>query len=132
MSVTDPIADMLTCIRNATIAKKRWVVVPSSNMKRSIAEVMKRESYVRDLEEVKEGPQGKLKVYLKYDRGNRSVISRLVRVSKPGRRTYVKGGEVPRVLGGLGMAILSTSAGLMTDKEARAKGLGGEWVLSVW
>lgn len=132
MSVTDPIADMLTCIRNATTAKKRWVVFPSSNMKRSIAEVMKRESYVRNVEEIKDGAQGKLKVYLKYDRNNRSIISRLERVSRPGRRTYVKGGEIPRVLGGLGMAVLSTSSGLMTDKEARAKGLGGEWVLSVW
>jgi small subunit ribosomal protein S8 len=132
MSVTDPIADMLTMIRNAVRAKKRWVVFPASNVRRSILEVLVRERYVRSYEVLARQPQDDLKVYLRYDRDNQSVITDLKRVSKPGRRTYVKRNEIPRVLGGLGTAVLSTPTGLLTDKEARAKGTGGEWVCNIW
>ena len=132
MSVTDPIADMLTMIRNAVRAKKRWVVFPSSNARRSILELMERERYIRGYEVLKREPQDDVKVFLSYDRDNQSVITNLKRVSKPGRRTYVKRDAIPRVLGGLGTAVLSTSTGLLTDKEARAKGTGGEWVCNIW
>jgi small subunit ribosomal protein S8 len=131
MSVTDPIADMLTMIRNAAQAKKRWVVVPSSNIKRAIVEVLAREQYVRSYEFVENEHQGALKIYLKYTPTNDSVIGRIDRVSKPGRRMFVRKDKIPRVLGGLGTAVLSTSAGVLTDKEARAKGLGGEWLCNV-
>lgn len=131
MSVTDPIADMLTMIRNAAGAKKRWVVIPSSNVKRSIVEVLEREQYIRSYEHIESEPQPALKIYLKYTSTNESVIGRIDRVSKPGRRMYVRKDKIPRVLGGLGTAVLSTSAGVLTDKEARAKGLGGEWLCNV-
>jgi small subunit ribosomal protein S8 len=131
MSVTDPIADMLTMIRNATVVKKRWVVVPSSNIKRAIVDVLEREKYIRAYERVERGPQESLKIYLKYTPTNDSVIGRIDRVSKPGRRKYVRKDRIPRILGGLGTAVLSTSAGVLTDKEAREKGLGGEWLCNV-
>ena len=132
MSVTDPIADMLTSIRNATMAKKRWVMVPSSSMKKAIVELLLREKYIRSYEEIPSPPQDQLRVFLKYDREGQSVISSLRKISTPGRRTYVKRDEIPRVRGGLGTAVLSTSGGVLTDKEARTKGLGGEWVCSIW
>lgn len=132
MSVTDPIADMLTMVRNATRAKKRWVVVPSSNIKRAIIEALEREKFIRKIEVIEDPVQEKLKVYLKYTPENESVIGRIDRVSTPGRRVYVRKSEIPRVLGGLGTAVLSTSSGVVTDKEARQKGLGGEWLCNVW
>ena len=132
MSVSDPIADMLTMIRNATRAKKRWVVVPASNIKGAIVEALEREKFIRSFERVDDEYQGKLKIYLKYTPANESVIDRIDRISKPGRRMYVRKDQIPRVLGGLGTAVLSTSSGVITDKEARQKGLGGEWLCNVW
>ncbi len=132
MSVTDPIADMLTMIRNAVRVKKRWVVVPTSNMRRSIVDLLERESFIRGYKTFEGEKHGQLRVYLKYDRDNNSVITDLQRVSTPGRRVYVKSDKVPRVLNGLGTAVISTSSGIVTDKEARKRGVGGEWVCNVW
>jgi len=132
VSVSDPIADMLTMIRNAAGAKKRWVVLPASNIKKAIVAALEREKFIRRYELIEDELQGKIKVYLKYTPANESVIGRIDRISKPGRRRYVRRDEIPRVRGGLGTAVLSTSAGVMTDKEARLKGLGGEWLCNVW
>ena len=132
MSVSDPIADFLTCVRNAVRARHRKVDVPSSNLKREIAALLLREKYITNFKVIDDQRQGILRVYLKYTAGDASVISGLKRVSSPGRRVYVKKGDTPRVLGGLGTTILSTSHGLMSDKEARAAGLGGEILAQVW
>jgi small subunit ribosomal protein S8 len=131
MSVTDPIADMLTVLRNAIRAKKRWAVVPASNLKRSLLDVLAREKFIRTYEEMEVDGHPAIKVYLKYHRSE-SVLRNLQRVSKPGRRVYIQKDEIPRVYGGLGTAVISTSAGIRTDKEARKQGLGGEWVCNVW
>jgi small subunit ribosomal protein S8 len=132
MPVTDPIADMLTSIRNALQANHRRVDVPASRVKASIVDVLLREKYITNYRQMADSKQGALRVYLKYTLDQRPVISGLQRVSRPGRRVYVKQHEVPRVLGGLGTAIISTSQGIMTDKEARKAGLGGELVALVW
>ena len=132
MSVSDPIADFLTCVRNAVRARHRKVDVPSSNLKKDIAALLLREKYINNFKVIEDQRQGILRVYLKYTAGDESVISGLKRVSSPGRHVYVKKGELPRVLGGLGTTILSTSHGLMSDKEARAAGLGGEILAQVW
>jgi small subunit ribosomal protein S8 len=132
MPVTDPIADMLTSIRNALQANHRRVDVPASRMKASIMEVLLREKYITNFKPIANEHQGALRVYLKYTPEQRSVISGLKRVSRPGRRVYVKQHDVPRVLGGLGTAVISTSQGIMTDKEARKAGLGGELIALVW
>ena len=132
MPVTDPIADMLTCIRNALQAGHRRVDVPASRMKSNILGVMHRESFIRSFKSIPDDKQGILRVYLKYTEENRPVIRGIKRVSTPGRRVYVKKDEVPRVLRGLGTAIVSTSQGLLTDKEARERGVGGELVATVW
>jgi len=132
MPVTDPIADMLTCIRNALHAGHRRVDVPASRMKSEILGVMHRESFIRSYKTIPDDKQGVIRVYLKYTDDNRPVIRGLKRVSTPGRRIYVKKDEVPLVLRGLGTAIVSTSQGLLTDKEARERGVGGELVATVW
>lgn len=132
MSLTDPIADFLTCVRNACRAGHRTVSVPRSTLKVEIAKALQRENYISNFTVVEEGPQGILKLYLRYQGTDRNVISGLSRVSKPGRRVYVRKDGVPRVLGGLGTTILSTSQGIMTDKEARAAGLGGEVLAQIW
>ena len=132
MSVSDPIADFLTCVRNAVRARHRKVDVPASSLKKEIAALLLREKYINNFKVIDDQRQGILRVYLKYTAGDESVISGLKRVSSPGRRVYVKKGELPRVLGGLGTTILSTSHGLMSDKEARAAGLGGEILAQVW
>ena len=132
MSVSDPIADFLTCVRNAVRARHRKVDVPSSSLKKEIAALLLREKYINNFKIIEDQRQGILRVYLKYTAGDESVISGLKRVSSPGRRVYVKKTELPRVLGGLGTTILSTSHGLMSDKEARAAGLGGEILAQVW
>jgi len=131
MSVTDPIADMLTVLRNAIRAKKRWAVLPASNMKKSLLDVLAKESFIRSYEDAEVDGHPAIKVYLKYHRSE-SVVKNLERVSRPGRRIYIKKDAIPRVLGGLGTAVISTSAGIKTDKEARKEGLGGEWVCNVW
>ena len=131
MVVTDPIADMLTRIRNALTAKHESVEVPASKMKKAIADILLNEGYISNVEMKEDGVQGSILVTLKYSKeGN--VISGLKRISKPGLRVYAKSNEIPKVLNGLGIAILSTSKGVMTDKQARANNLGGEVLAVVW
>ena len=132
MVMTDPIADFLTRIRNANMAKHESLEVPASKIKRSIAEILKNEGFVRDVEYIDDDKQGIIRVFLKYGKGNERVISGIRRISKPGLRSYVKADAVPKVLNGLGIAILSTSEGVITDKEARAKKIGGEVIAYIW
>jgi small subunit ribosomal protein S8 len=132
MSMTDPIAHMLTKIRNAIIAKKTEVAIPSSKTKALIAEILKKEGYIQGFEVIPDNKQGILKLKLKYDDRARCVIADLQRVSKPSRRVYVAKDEIPAVLSGMGIAILSTSKGMMTDRAARQAGVGGEVICYVW
>jgi small subunit ribosomal protein S8 len=132
MSVTDPIADFLTCVRNASRAGHRTVNVPSSRLKVEIARALLRERFISNIKVLEDGPQGTLRLYLKYETPDRNVITGIKRVSTPGCRVYVGKTDIPRVLGGLGASILSTSKGVMTDKEARVAGLGGEVLAQVW
>ena len=132
MYLTDPIADMLTRIRNANMVRHEKLEVPASKMKREIAEILKREGFIRDVEYIEDNKQGILRIFLKYGPNNERVITGLKRISKPGLRVYAKANEVPRVLNGLGIAILSTSQGILTDKEARQKGTGGEVLAYIW
>ena len=132
MVMTDPIADFLTRIRNANMVKHDTVEVPASKIKRDIAEILKREGFVRDVEYIEDDKQGVIRVFLKYSADKTRVITGLKRISKPGLRTYVKSDDVPKVLNGLGIAIISTSEGVITDKEARAKKIGGEVLAYVW
>ena len=132
MSMTDPIADMLTRIRNAAHARHRRVDVPASKMKAAIAEILAAEGYVQAIREVEVLPQGKIRIFLKYSENEGSAIQGIERVSKPGRRVYVSRDNLPRVMGGYGISILSTSQGLMTGLHARQKGIGGEVVCQVW
>ena len=132
MAMTDPIADFLTRIRNANMVNHESVEVPASKMKRDIAEILKNEGFIRDVEYIDDDKQGIIRVFLKYGKNNERVISGLRRISKPGLRSYVKADAVPKVLNGLGIAILSTSEGVMTDKDARAKKIGGEVIAYVW
>jgi small subunit ribosomal protein S8 len=130
--MSDPIADMLTRIRNANMVRHEKLEVPASNLKKEIAEILKREGFVRDVEYVEDSKQGIIRIFLKYGQNDERVITGLKRISKPGLRVYAKTNEVPRVLNGLGIALVSTSNGLLTDKEARAKQVGGEIVAYVW
>ena len=132
MHITDPIADMLTRIRNANSARHDTVDVPASNMKKSIAQILLDEGYIKNFQVVEDGTQGVIHISLKYNAGKEKVISGLRRVSKPGLRVYVGADELPRVLRGLGIAIVSTSKGVMTDKAARAAHVGGEVLAFVW
>ena len=132
MSVSDPVADFLTCVRNAVRAKHRKVDVPASKMKTELTKVLLRERYINNFKVIDDSRQGVLRVYLKYGASDESVITNLKRVSTPGRRVYVGKDEIPRVMGGLGSSIVSTSRGLMSDREAREAGLGGELVCQVW
>ena len=132
MHITDPIADMLTRIRNANNAKHDTVDVPASNMKKSIAQILLDEGYIKNFQLIDDGTQGVIRVTLKYGPGKEKVISGLRRVSKPGLRVYARCEELPKVLGGLGIAIISTSKGLMTDKEARKNAIGGEVLAYIW
>ena len=132
MHITDPIADMLTRIRNANNAKHDTVDVPASNMKKSIAQILLDEGYIKNFQVVEDGTQGVIHISLKYNAGKEKVISGLRRVSKPGLRVYVGADELPRVLHGLGIAIVSTSKGVMTDKKAREAHVGGEVLAFVW
>ena len=132
MVVNDPIADMLTRIRNAQIAKHDAVVLPASNTKKAIAKILLAEGYVKSVDFVDDGPQGSIKIVLKYVNGKQPVIAGLKRISKPGLRVYAKSDELPKVLGGLGIAIISTSKGLMTDREARKQMIGGEVLAYIW
>ena len=132
MHITDPVADMLTRIRNANSAKHETVDVPASNMKKSIAQILLDEGYIKSYTVVEDGKQGVIRIVLKYTAGKTPVITGLRRVSKPGLRIYTSCEEAPRVMKGLGIAILSTSKGVMTDKEARQKNVGGEVLAFVW
>ena len=132
MHITDPVADMLTRIRNANNAKHETVDVPASNMKKSIAQILLDEGYIKAFQIVEDGTQGIIRITLKYNAGKEKVISGLRRVSKPGLRVYVGADELPSVLRGLGIAIVSTSKGVMTDKKARAAHVGGEVLAFVW
>ena len=132
MTMTDPIADMLTRIRNANMVRHEKLEVPASNLKKEIAEILKREGFIRDVEYVEDNKQGIIRIFLKYGKDNERVITGLKRISKPGLRVYAKTDEVPKVLNGLGIALVSTSNGLLTDKEARAKQVGGEILAYVW
>ena len=132
MSMTDPIADMLTRIRNACHAKHPRVDVPASNLKRELARVLAECRFIDNFAHIEDNKQGVLRLYLRYDRENNSIIRGLKRVSRPGLRNYSGKGQVPRVLRGLGVAIVSTSKGVMTDREARTAGVGGEVLCNVW
>ena len=133
MNITDPIADMLTRIRNANSSKHKTVDVPSSNMKLAIADILLKEGYIKSFEEIKvENNQGIIRITLKYDEKGSRVIDGLKRISKPGLRVYASKDELPKVLNGLGVALISTSKGIKTDKEARNEGLGGEVLAYIW
>jgi len=132
MVMSDPVADMLTRIRNANLVRHEKVEMPASKVKKQIAEILKREGFIRDAEYIEDNKQGIIRIFLKYGPNQERVITGLKRISKPGLRVYTKSTEVPRVLGGLGVAIISTSQGIMTDKEARQVKSGGEVVCYVW
>ncbi|KAF1681833.1 MULTISPECIES: 30S ribosomal protein S8 [Veillonella] len=132
MVMTDPIADMLTRIRNANAALHETVEIPVSRMKAAVLEILKEEGFVKSVETVESGKHTVLKVTLKYGSNNEKVITGIKRISKPGLRVYAKKEELPRVLGGLGIAVISTSKGVMSDKQARKEGLGGEVLAYVW
>ena len=132
MNITDPIADMLTRIRNANSAKHKTVDVPASNMKLGIADILFKEGYIKSFEEIKDDTQGMIRITLNYDEKGTRVIDGLKRISKPGLRVYAAKDELPQVLNGLGIALISTSKGIKTDKDARKEGLGGEVLAYIW
>jgi len=132
MAVTDPIADFLTRVRNANTAYQETVEIPASKAKRAMTDILKNEGLIKGYEYIEDGKQGILRLYLKYGPNREKVISGLKRISKPGLRVYARKDEVPRVLGGLGIAIISTSKGIVTDRQARKEGLGGEVICYVW
>ena len=132
MNTTDPIADMLTRIRNASAAKHKTVDVPASKMKKAIADILYNEGYIKSVEEIADENQGILRIALKYDENGAKVIAGIKRISKPGLRVYASAEKLPKVLNGLGIALISTSKGIKTDKEARKENLGGEALAYIW
>lgn len=132
MTMTDPIADMLTRVRNASAVKHETVDVPASNMKKDIANILLNEGFIKGFDVIEDGKQGILRLQLKYGQSKERVITGIKRISKPGLRVYAKRDEIPRVLGGLGIAIISTSKGITTDKVARKEGVGGEVIAYIW
>ena len=132
MVMTDPIADFLTRIRNANMVRHASLEVPASNMKLEIAKILKNEGFIKNYEVIEDDKQNVIRVFMKYGANNERVITGLKRISKPGLRVYAKTGEVPRVLNGLGIALISTSKGVMTDKKARELGVGGEVLAYIW
>lgn len=132
MNITDPIADMLTRIRNANTSKHKTVDIPASNVKKAIAEILFKEGYIKAFEEIADENQGIIRISIKYDEKGNRVIAGLKRISKPGLRVYANKEELPKVLNGLGIALISTSKGIMTDKQAREQGIGGEVLAYVW
>ena len=132
MSMTDPVADMLTRIRNANMVKLQKVDIPSSNLKVSIANVLKQEGFIKNYKVISDNLQGILRVYLKYVDEKDSVINEIKRISKPGGRVYVKSEDIPVIKSGLGVAVLSTSKGVITDNAARKAGVGGELICTIW
>ncbi|MFA7382682.1 MAG: 30S ribosomal protein S8 [Desulfurivibrionaceae bacterium] len=132
MCMTDPLADMLTRIRNAGMVKFATVEMPLSKVKTGVAAILKKEGFINDFQVLDTDTQGVLRIEMKYDQNNERIITNLKRVSKPGRRIYVKHDQIPKVMSGLGIAIISTSKGIFTDKEARAMKIGGELLCEVW
>ncbi|MBO5478607.1 MAG: 30S ribosomal protein S8 [Clostridia bacterium] len=132
MNTTDPIADMLTRIRNANTSKHKTVDIPASNMKKAIAEILFEEGYIKAFEVIENENQGIIRITIKYDEKGNRVIAGLKRISKPGLRVYAASDELPKVLNGLGIALISTSKGIMTDKKAREQGIGGEVLAYIW
>ncbi len=132
MSMTDPIADMLTRIRNANMVGHESVDVPASNMKKSIADILFKEGYIKGYDVIEDNKQGIIRIQMKYGQNKEKVITGIKKISKPGLKVYAKRNEIPRVLGGLGIAIISTSKGVITDKEARKENVGGEVICYVW
>jgi small subunit ribosomal protein S8 len=132
VNTTDPIADMLTRIRNASAAKHKTVDVPASKMKKAIADILYNEGYIKSVEEIANENQGILRIALKYDENGAKVIAGIKRISKPGLRVYASAEKLPKVLNGLGIALISTSKGIKTDKEARKENLGGEVLAYIW
>lgn len=132
MVMTDPVADMLTRVRNANMVRHEKVEIPASNLKKEIARLLKEEGFIRDAEFIEDNKQGIIRLFLKYGVNNERVITGLKRISKPGHRVYANNNEIPRVLGGLGVALISTSNGVMTDKQARQAHVGGEVLAYIW
>jgi len=132
MVMTDPIADYLTRIRNANMVKHESLDIPASNIKKSMSEILKNEGFIKDYEVIEDNKQNVIRVFLKYGKDQQRVITGLKRISRPGLRSYVDSDNVPKVLNGLGSAILSTSKGVITDKEARAQHVGGEVIAYIW
>ena len=132
MTMTDPIADFLTRIRNANTASKETVEIPSSRIKKEMSEILKQEGFIKDYEYIEDGKQGVIRIYLKYGPNKEKIFTGLKRISKPGLRVYAQKDQVPKVLNGLGIAIISTSKGILTDKEARKTGVGGEVLCYIW
>jgi len=132
MTMTDPLADMLTRVRNASAVKHESVDVPASNIKKEIARLLLEEGFIKSFDVIEDGKQGLIRIQLKYGKNEEKVITGIKRISKPGLRVYANQNDVPRVLGGLGVAIISTSKGLVTDKQAREAGVGGEVIAYVW
>ena len=130
--ISDPIADMLTRVHNGLMARQKQVVMPGSKVKLAMARILKDEGFIRDFEMTKDAPQPQLRIVLKYDRDRKSVVTGLKRISRPGRRVYVKRSDIPWVLSGLGVAILSTPQGIMTGQKARRQRLGGEVLCYIW
>lgn len=132
MGMTDPIADMLTRIRNGSKAGKKWVDVPASKLKKEVARILAEEHYIERFKYLEDSKQGELRLYLRYGKDEAPVIKGIKRVSKPGLRKYSRADELPRVLNGLGVAIVTTSSGVLTDRDARKKGVGGEIICYIW
>ncbi|AIG24603.1 30S ribosomal protein S8 [Brevibacillus sp. 7WMA2] len=132
MVMTDPVADMLTRVRNANMVRHEKVEIPASNLKKEIARILKEEGFIRDAEFIEDNKQGIIRLFLKYGVNNERVITGLKRISKPGHRVYANNNEIPRVLGGLGVALISTSKGVLTDKQARQAHVGGEVLAYIW
>ncbi|SET57098.1 SSU ribosomal protein S8P [Natronincola peptidivorans] len=132
MTMTDPIADMLTRIRNASAVKHETVDIPASNMKKEIANILLEEGFIKGFDVIEDGKQGIIRMQLKFGKNNEKVITGIKRISKPGLRVYAKKDEIPRVLGGLGIAIISTSKGIIADRIARKEGVGGEVIAYIW
>ncbi len=132
MTMSDPIADMLTRVRNANMVRHEKLELPASNIKKEIAEILKKEGFVKSVEYIEDDKQGVIRMFLKYGQNNERVITGLKRISKPGLRVYAKADELPKVLNGLGIALVSTSEGVLTDNDARQRGIGGEVLAYIW
>ena len=132
MGMTDPVADMITRIRNGSKARKKWVDIPASKLKKEVARILDEENFINNYRQIEDKKQGEIRVFLRYDNVEMPIIRGIRRISKPGLRIYSRAGDLPRVLNGLGIAIISTSSGVMTDRDARQKGVGGEVICYIW